>query len=403
LTRANICLTLVAAIYMPIQQTVLILNGGSSSIKFGLYPKDDPPRPILAGKLERIRTPEASFKWTEAATGRTGTEKMDNSPQQSPAEFLRKWLDARPESAGIAAVAHRIVHGGNYNQPQLVTPDLLTELRRIGPYDPDHFPGQMELISVFDQRSPKVPQVACFDTAFHHDMPRVAKIVPLPRRYESAGIRRYGFHGLSYTFLLEELERVAGAEATRGRLILAHLGNGANGQCLDTTMCFTPTAGLVMSTRTGDLDPGIFVYLSRTENMSPEQFQHLVNYESGLRGISETSSDMRDLSARAATDPRAAEAIEVFCYQARKWVGALATVLGGVDTLVFAGGIGENDADVRERICAGLDFLGITIDAAQNKANAPVISPAHGGPATVRIIHTNEESVMAKAAWRLVS
>ncbi len=202
---------------------------------------------------------------------------------------------------------------------------------------------------------------------------------------------------------------MAGAEATRGRLILAHLGNGAsmaavrNGQCLDTTMCFTPTAGLVMSTRTGDLDPGIFVYLSRTENMSPEQFQHLVNYESGLRGISETSSDMRDLSARAATDPRAAEAIEVFCYQARKWVGALATVLGGVDTLVFAGGIGENDADVRERICAGLDFLGITIDAAQNKANAPVISPAHGGPATVRIIHTNEESVMAKAAWRLVS
>ena len=395
---------------MPIQQTVLILNSGSSSIKFGLYPHGDPPQPILSGKIERINTPEASMKWTEAATGRTGTEKLELSQNKSAAQFLQTWLDARPESAGIAGVAHRIVHGGpNYSQPQLVTPELITELRRIGPYDPDHFPAQMELISVFGQQARNVPQVACFDTAFHHDMPRVAKIVPLPRKYEAAGIRRYGFHGLSYTFLLEELERVAGREAARGRLILAHLGNGAsmaavrNGQSLDTTMCFTPTAGLVMSARTGDLDPGIFVYLSRTEKMTPEQFQHLVNYESGLRGISETSSDMRDLGARAATDPRAAEAIDVFCYQARKWIGALATVLGGVDTLVFAGGIGENDAEVRKRICAGLEFLGIALDHRQNSANAPVISPVNSGRPTVRVIKTNEESVMAKAAWRLIS
>jgi acetate kinase len=394
---------------MPIQKTVLILNSGSSSIKFGLYPQGDPPQPILSGKIERINTPEASMKWSEAATGRTGTEKLELSENKSAAQFLQSWLDARPESAGIAGVAHRIVHGGpNYSQPQLVTPELITELRRIGPYDPDHFPGQMELISVFGQQARNLPQVACFDTAFHHDMPRVAKIVPLPRKYEAAGIRRYGFHGLSYTFLLEELERVAGREAAQGRLILAHLGNGAsmaavrNGQCLDTTMCFTPTAGLVMSTRTGDLDPGIFVYFSRTEKMTPEQFQHLVNYESGMRGISETSSDMRDLGERAATDPRAAEAIDVFCYQARKWIGALATVLGGVDTLVFAGGIGENDAEVRKRICTGLDFLGIALDAAQNSTSAPVISPVNSGRPTVRVIKTNEESVMAKAAWRLV-
>jgi acetate kinase len=394
---------------MAADQTVLVLNSGSSSIKFGLYAKGDPPSSILSGKIERISTPQATFKWSEPVTGQSGDENMSAPKHQSAAQFLNAWLDRRPESAGITAVAHRIVHGGpKYDQPQLVTPELLTELRRIGPYDPEHFPAQIELISVFGQHRPHLPQVACFDTAFHHCMPRVAKIVPLPRKYEAAGIRRYGFHGLSYTFLVEELERVAGPDTARGRLVLAHLGNGASmaavrdGQSLDTTMCFTPTAGLPMSTRSGDLDPGIFVYLSRTEGMTSEQFQRLVNYESGLRGISETSSDMRDLTARAAHDPRAAEAVAVFCYQARKWIGALATVLGGIDTLVFTGGIGENAPDVRERICTGLDFLGVAIDPAQNKASAPVISPS-GGRVTVRVIRTNEESVMAKAAWRVIN
>jgi acetate kinase len=397
---------------MATDPTVLVLNSGSSSIKFGLYTKDDPPRPLLTGKIERIATPQAGFEWKEPATGRTGRENPDAPQHQSAAEFLRGWLDGRPESAGITGVAHRIVHGGpNYDQPQIVTPELLVELRRIGPYDPEHFPAQIELISVFGKHAPHLPQIACFDTAFHQTMPRVAKILPLPRRYEAAGIRRYGFHGLSYTFLLEELGRLAGPEVAHGRLIMAHLGNGASmaavrgGQSLDTTMCFTPTAGLPMSTRSGDLDPGVFVYLSRTEGMTAEQFQHLVNYESGLRGISETSSDMRDLTARSAQDPRAAEAVAVFCYQAKKWIGALATVLGGVDTLIFTGGIGENTPEVRASICAGLDFLGIAVDLERNNANAPVISPAGSGVgrATVRVIHTNEEMVMAKAAWRLVS
>jgi acetate kinase len=355
--------------------------------------------------------PETSLQWLDAGTGRTAHEIMEAAQHQSAAQFLIGWLERRPESAGIAAVAHRVVHGGpNYNQPQVVTPELLVELRRIGPYDPEHFPAQIELMSVFRERYPSVPHLACFDTAFHHNMPRVAKILPLPRRYEAAGIRRYGFHGLSYTFLVEELERLAGPEVARGRLILAHLGNGASmaavraGQSLDTTMCFTPTAGMPMSTRSGDLDPGVFVYLSRTEGMTADQFQRLVNYESGLRGLSETSSDMRDLMAREAEDPRAAEAVAVFCYQAKKWIGALATVLGGVDTLVFAGGIGENGPDVRARICAGLDFLGIAIDPARNNANAPVISPNQpGGRATVRVIRTHEEVVMARAAWDIVS
>ncbi len=396
---------------MATDPTVLVLNSGSSSIKFGLYSKEDPPRARLSGRIEPIGLPGTSLQWLDAATGQKGREMLPESKHQSAAQSLIGWLDGRAEVAGLAAVAHRVVHGGpHYDQPQLVTPALLAELRRIGPYDPEHFPAQIELMSLFQQHFPTLPHLACFDTAFHSKMPRVAKIIPLPRRYEAAGIRRYGFHGLSYEFLVEELERLAGPAVARGRLILAHLGNGASmaavqdGRSLDTTMCFTPTAGLPMSTRSGDLDPGVFVYLSRTEGMTPDQFQHIVNYESGLRGISETSSDMRDLIARAPTDIRAAEAVEVFCYQARKWIGALAAVLGGVDTLVFTGGIGENAPEVRAGICSGLDFLGIAIDPERNKVSAPVISPSQpAGRPTVRVIRTNEESVMARDAWRVVS
>ena len=209
-------------------------------------------------------------------------------------------------------------------------------------------PGEIELIEAFRNRDPDLPQVACFDTAFHHDMPRVAQIVPIPRRFEAAGVRRYGFHGLSYAYLMEELARVAGPEEARGRVILAHLGAGASlaavqgGHSIDTTMGFTPASGLVMGTRTGDLDPGLVRFLSRAEGMTADQFDSLVNHESGLLGVSETSSDVRDLLARQNVDVRAAEAIELFCYQAKKWIGAFAAALGGLDTLVFAGGIGEN-------------------------------------------------------------
>ena len=211
-------------------------------------------------------------------------------------------------------------------------------------------------------------------------MPRVAKLLPIPRRFDAAGIERYGFHGLSYAYLMEELARVAGAEAAQGRVILAHLGNGASlaavrdGKSLDTSMGFTPAAGLPMGTRPGDLDPGVAWYMMRSENLNPEQFNHLINHESGLLGVSETSSDMRDLIERQRTDVRAAEAVELFCYQTRKWIGAFAAVLGGVETLVFAGGIGENSVEVRARVCSGLQFLGIELDEARNIANAPVIS-----------------------------
>jgi acetate kinase len=233
-------------------------------------------------------------------------------------------------------------------------------------------------------------------------MPRVAKLLPIPRRYDAKGVQRYGFHGLSYAYLMQELARIGDPAATKGRVILAHLGNGASmaavldGKSIDTSMGFTPTAGLVMSTRTGDLDPGVAPYLARTEQMTSEQFYEMANHKSGLLGVSETSSDMRDLLAHEANDARAAEAVALFCYQARKWVGAFAAALGGLDTLVFAGGIGENAPIVRARICEGLGFLGIALSESRNSESAAVISTDESRVA-VRVIRTDEDLMIARS------
>ena len=261
-----------------------------------------------------------------------------------------------------------MVHGMNHTEPELITNELLDELHRITPYDPDHLPDEIELIEVFRKRHPKLAQVVCFDTAFHCTMPRVAKLLPIPRRFDAMGIRRYGFHGLSYSYLIEELARQAGTKAARGRVIMAHLGSGASlaaiyeGKSIDTSMGFTPAGGLMMGTRSGDLDPGVAWYMMRSENLTPKQFNKLINHDSGLLGISETSSDMRDLLAKENDDNKAAEAVALFCYQAKKWIGAFTAALGGLDTLVFAGGIGENCPIIRSRICDGLSFIGIELD-----------------------------------------
>jgi len=268
-------------------------------------------------------------------------------------------------------------------------------------------PSEIELVGLFSERFRDLPQVACFDTAFHRNMPRVARLLPIPRSFDAKGIQRYGFHGLSYEFLMEELAREADVEVAQGRVVLAHLGNGASlaavrsGKSIDTSMSFTPTAGLPMSTRSGDLDPELVWYLARTEQMTVRQFHQMVNYQSGLLGISETSSDMRDLLGREAGDIRSAEAINLFCYQVKKWIGAFSAALGGVDTIVFAGGIGENAPEVRKRICSGLEFLGVELDEARNAANGPVIS-IDRSQATVRVIHTDEELMIAKATFRML-
>jgi len=300
------------------------------------------------------------------------------------------------------------VHGMQHTAPELVTQELLDELHRIRPYDPDHLPREIELIETFRQRHPKLPQWVCFDTAFHRTMPRVAKLLPIPRRFDAKGVQRYGFHGLSYAYLMEELARRGDPAATKGRVILAHLGNGASlaavrdGQSIDTSMGFTPTAGLVMSTRTGDLDPGLAPYLARTEQITTSQFYKMVNHESGLRGVSETSSDMRDLLAQEARDVRAAEAVALFCYQAKKWIGAFAAALGGLDTLVFSAGIGENCPSIRTRICDGLGFLGIELNAPRNAEDFAVIS-TDASRVTVRVIRTDEQLMIARSVSRLLA
>jgi len=321
---------------------------------------------------------------------------------------LMDWIEERSGRDALTAVGHRVVHGGpKYSKPQRITAEMVEELHRLSPFDPEHLPEEILLTEEFHRRFPDLPQVACFDTAFHHDLPRVAQILPIPRRYEAQGVRRYGFHGLSYAFLMGELALLAGSEAAQGRVILAHLGNGASlaavhdGKPVDTSMSFTPTAGVPMSTRSGDLDPGLLWYLVRTEKMSAKQFNEMVNFQSGLLGVSETSSDMRDLLAHETEDVRAAEAVALFCYQVKKWVGAFAAALGGLDTLVFAGGIGEKAPVVRARICDGLGFLGIELEERRNAASEGVIS-ADVGRVAVRVIHTDEELMIAETVRRVL-
>ena len=387
----------------PASRRILTINGGSSSIKFALFEADGALRRILQGGIERIGLPEATLR-VKGLNAADNFSRPVKAPDHSVAVgALLDWIEERLGSDGLTAVGHRVVHGGpKYSKPQQITPEMVEALQQLSSFDPEHLPEEILLTKAFQRRFPDLPQVACFDTAFHHDLPRVARLLPIPRRYEAQGVRRYGFHGLSYEFLIGELARLAGTEAAHGRVILAHLGNGAslaavrNGKPVDTSMSFTPAAGVPMSTRSGDLDPGLAWYLARTENMSAKQFNEMVNSHSGLLGVSETSSDMRDLLELEAQDVRAAEALALYCYQIRKWIGAFAAALGGLDALVFAGGIGENAATIRARICDGLGFLGIELDETRNATNEGVISAAAGRVA-VRVIHTDEEQMIARA------
>jgi acetate kinase len=380
----------------------LTINGGSSSIKFALYSALPPLKRGLYGYVDRIGLSGTDLTFHEANGTPQISRPLVAADHKSAANALLDWLEAQPDFTSVRAIGHRVVHGMKHTEPEIVTKKLLDELRRISPNDPDHLPREIELIETFRERHPKLPQLACFDTAFHQTMPRVAKLLPIPRRFDAKGIQRYGFHGLSYAYLMEELTRLGDPAARKGRVILAHLGNGASlaavrdGKSMDTSMGFTPTAGLVMSTRSGDLDPGLAPYLARTEKMTTSQFYKMVNHESGLLGVSATSSDMRDLLDHEKTDVRAAEAVALFCYQAKKWIGSFAAALGKLDTLVFAGGIGENAPLVRTRICKGLDFLGIELDKSRNAKTAAVISK-NSSRVTVRVIRTDEELMIARS------
>ncbi len=386
----------------PDKPRILTINGGSSSIKFAMFESGESLRRILDGAIERIGLWESTFKVKGSNPGDTFSRSVTAPDHTAAVGILMDWIGQQRGREALTAVGHRVVHGGpKYSQPQRIDAGMIEELHGLSAFDPEHLPEEILLTEAFHRRFPNLPQVACFDTAFHQDLPRVAQQLPIPRRYEARGVRRYGFHGLSYAFLMEELARVAGAEAAHGRVVLAHLGNGVSlaavreGKPMDTSMSFTPAAGVPMSTRSGDLDPGLVWYLATTENMSAKQFNKMVNFQSGLLGISETSSDMRDLLDREARDVRAAEAIALFCYQIKKWVGSFAAALGGLDTLVFAGGIGENAPLVRWRVCAGLEFLGIELEEEANATNAGVISAA-ASRVMVRVMHTDEERMIAE-------
>jgi acetate kinase len=387
---------------------VLTLNGGSSSIKFAVFETGEFPQRILSGEIERVGQPEATLaiKGPHAEDQASHAVKAPN--YAAAVDVLMDWLAQHLGSNVMDAVGHRLVQGGpNYGLPQLITDALIKDVRRLFSFDPQHLPEEVLLIEAVRRRFPNVPQIACFDTAFHHDLPRVAQLLAIPRRYEKQGVRRYGFHGLSYEFLMGELANQAGAEAAQGRIILAHLGNGASlaavhqGQPVDTSMGFTPSSGLPMGSRSGDIDPGLVGYLAKTENMTAPQFNAMATNESGLLGVSETSADMRDLLACEASDIRAAEAVALFCYQVSKGIGAFAAALGGLDTLIFAGGIGESAPVIRQRICGKLSFLGIALDPPRNARNESLIS-TDTGRVFVRAIKTDEEIVLAKSTARVL-
>lgn len=392
----------------PSPTRILTVNGGSSSIKFALFEAAGNMQRLLEGKIERIGTGSAHM----SAKGKNRADNFSHpvsAPDHNAAvSVLMDWLEDRIGRGELAGVGHRVVHGGpRYTEPQRITLQMVEDLHQLESFDPEHLPEEIQLTEAFFRRFPDLPQVACFDTTFHHDLPRVAHLLPIPRRFDDRGVHRYGFHGLSYAYLMEELARVAGQEAAHGRVILAHLGNGASlaavrdRKAIDTSMAFTPAAGIPMSTRSGDLDPGLVWYLNRVEGLNSRQFNKMVNFESGLLGISETSSDMSDLLERESKDVRAAEAVAVFCYQVKKWIGAFAAALGGLDTLIFAGGIGENAPAVRLRSCESLGFLGIEIDETKNAAGAAVIS-AEGARVTVRVMHTDEEWMIAATVCRIL-
>jgi acetate kinase len=391
------------------ERCVLTINGGSSSIKFAVYTTGQAPNRVVSGGVDRIGLGEAMLTIREADGQSAAADRIDAPDHASAVGALLDRLGDRVPVESLAAVGHRIVHGGErYIATSLIDDALLAELRRLSPLDPAHLPGEIAIIKALRAAWPGVPQFACFDTAFHRDLPRVARLLPVPRRYATAGIRRYGFHGLSYAYLMDELRRLTGNQGFGRRVILAHLGAGCSlaavrdGKCIDTTMGFTPTAGLVMGRRSGDLDPGFLIHLMREERLSADQIDKLVNQQSGLLGISETSPDLRDLLAREEDDVRAADAVALFCYQARKWIGAFAAALGGLDTLVFTAGIGENSPVIRARVCHGLEFLGVTLDPARNESNAGIISN-DASAVCMRVIHTDEELMIVREVQRLLA
>jgi len=387
---------------------ILTINSGSSSIKFSVYDCANGADARLAvGMVNNIAVAGSKSEFTVDSGGAASRMTYSGLPDHDAAiKVILDWLSESPYADGIAGVGHRVVHGGErFTAPSPVTPGLLEELRRLRPLAPNHLPHEIRVIEAVGRFAPATPQVACFDTSFHRVMPPEAQTYPLPEDLRRSGIVRYGFHGLSYEYIMSVLAAdAAGSVAKTGRVIVAHLGHGASmaavkdGRCMDTSMGFTPSGGLVMSTRTGDLDPGIIIHLLTEKGMTIDEVNTLVYKRAGLLALSGVTPNMRELLERQKTDPASAMAIAVFCYTVRKFIGAYSAVLGGLDTLVFTGGIGENAPYVRQDVCQGFEYLGVNIDPELNERGAPVISKAGSG-VTVRVIKTNEELMVARHTW----
>jgi acetate kinase len=379
------------------EKSILILNVGSSTLKFGFFPLAARDEPLLRGVLEHSSHASGQLRITEA-DGRSETRQLAPAGKSPIAQLLAA-LEDHPRFASVQAVGHRLVHGGaTLRRPARIDSHVRKVLEDLIPLAPDHLPAELRAIDEVARLRPDLVQVACFDTAFHADLPTVGRLFALPRELSESGVVRYGFHGLSYEYITTTL-RERGELPSRA--IIAHLGNGASvaairdGISIDTSMGMTPAGGLVMSTRSGDLDPGILLYLIRARGYSVAQLDDAVNSRAGLLGISGTSADVRDLLAARATDPKARDALDIFCYQVRKFIGAYAAALGGIDLLVFTGGIGEHSPEVRAQICEGLDFLGIGLDHARNRAGNALISAATTA-VPVRALKTQEEVMIAR-------
>jgi acetate kinase len=378
---------------MPDAPIVLCLNAGSSSLKFSIW---DAAECLGEGEVEEIGRPGA-FAWlrTPGAPSRRLPGQWADHGDAAAGVFALLGEHALPAPAGVG---HRLVHGGpRHVAPERVTAALIAELRALIPLAPLHLPSGLAGVEAVAARFPALPQAVCFDTAFHRELPEIARRLPLPRTLaDAAGIERFGFHGLSYEYVLDRL-----GPAGRGRVVIAHLGSGASmaavreGRPVDTTMGLTPAGGFMMGTRTGDLDPGVLLYLMREQGYDAERLDRLVNKESGLLGVSGASADMKTLLQRRARDGAARLAVAMFCYQARKQVGAFAAAMGGLDTLAFTGGIGERAAPVRAEICEGLGHLGVRLDPARNAAHDDPLS-APGSGCAVRVVPTREDLMIAR-------
>ncbi|MCO6439908.1 MAG: acetate/propionate family kinase [Nitrococcus mobilis] len=391
-------------------QSILVINCGSSSLKFAVFGLSEGLRRLMSGSVDGIGAGAGKFRAFDAQ-GRMieQSEKRSFSNHSAAIERVDHLLRQRLERLDLLGIGHRVVHGGpDCDCPQRVDDALLQRLQDFIPLAPLHLPHNVAGISAMRSHFPDVPQIACFDTAFHYRLPPVARHTGLPRAYEAEGVRRYGFHGLSYEFIVEDVVRRHGSGALGERMIVAHLGNGVsmaairNGRSVETTMGFSTLGGMPMGTRSGDLDPGTLLYLAGPRGLSPQALEELLYRGSGLLGISGVSGDMRELLACRKDTPEAEAAIAFFCHRARLFIGALSAALGGLDRLIFTGGIGANAPAVRAWICDGLAYLGIEVDPRRNSEPEPSISPAEAA-VRVEAVKTDEELMIAKHVQHTVA